>query len=158
VSSPAALRVPGARSVRVAVLLACVALAGCTLLAGCGGISAPDLFIVKRTGSGPHAQLTLLVNEEGGVRCNGVGTSAGRKLKLSDSALVEARAIQEDLEEPSANHVSLAPTAKSVLSYYVRDEHGYVRFSDNSAKQPKVFRRLALFVLQTAQRVCRLPE
>jgi hypothetical protein len=33
-----------------------------------------------------------------------------------------------------------------------------VRFSDDSAKQPKVLRRLALFVLQTAQRVCRLPE
>ena len=136
----------------------CAVLAGCAALAGCGGISAPDLFVVKRTGSGPHAKLALLVNEEGGVHCNGVGASAGHKLKLSDPALVEARAIQEDLEEPSANHVSLAPGAKSVLSYYVRDEHGFVRFSDDSAGQPKVFRQLALFVLQTAQRVCHLPE
>jgi hypothetical protein len=135
-----------------------LALAACVLLAGCGGISAPDLFIVKRTGSGPHAQLTLLINEEGGVHCNGVGTSAGHKLKLSDPALVEARAIEEGLEEPSTQHTSLAPGAKSVLSYYVRDEHGYVRFSDDSAGQPKVFRQLALFVLQTAQRVCHLPE
>ncbi len=147
-----------ARRRRTTILLLCVLLGASALLAGCGGISAPDLFIVKRTGSGAHAQLTLLVNEEGGVRCNGIGTSAGHKLKLSDPALVEARAIQEDLEEPSADHVSLAPGAKSVLSYYVRDEHGYVRFSDDSAGQPKVFRRLALFVLQTAQRVCRLPE
>jgi hypothetical protein len=138
--------------------LVALALAACVLLAGCGGISAPDLFIVKRTGSGPHAQLTLLINEEGGVHCNGVGTSAGHKLKLSDPALVEARAIEEGLEEPSTQHTSLAPGAKSVLSYYVRDEHGYVRFSDDSAGQPKVFRQLALFVLQTAQRVCHLPE
>jgi hypothetical protein len=142
----------------LAARAAAAALALCTLLAGCGGISAPDLFIVKRTGSGPHAKLTLLVNEEGGVHCNGVGTSAGHKLKLSDPALVEARAIQEDLEEPSAEHIALAPGAKSVLSYYVRDEHGYVRFSDDSAGQPKVFRQLALFVLRTAQQVCHLPE
>ena|ERR1700704_4702745 len=147
----AAPAVPVARAVAVA-------LAACAVLAGCGGISAPDLFIVKRTGSGPHAKLTLLVNEEGVVHCNGVGTRSGHKLKLGDPALVEARAIHEDLEEPSADHVSLAPGAKSVLSYYLRDEHGYVRFSDDSASQPKAFRQLALFVLQTAQQVCHLPE
>jgi hypothetical protein len=123
------------------------------LIAGCGGITAPDLFVVQRTGSGPDAKLTLLVNEEGGVRCNG-----GGKLKLSDSQLVQARAIQEDLREPAAKHTSLARGAKSVLSYYVRDEHGSVRFSDDSAGQPAVFRRLALFVLQTAQHVCHLAE
>jgi hypothetical protein len=33
-----------------------------------------------------------------------------------------------------------------------------VRFSDNSVRQPAVFRQLALFVLQTAQQVCHLPE
>jgi hypothetical protein len=146
-----------ARLARAAQVIA-LALAICVPLAGCGGISAPDLFIIKRAGSGPHAMLTLLVNEEGGVHCNGIGTSAGHKLKLSDPALVEARAIQEGLEEPSTDHVALAPGAKSVLSYYVRNEHGYVRFSDDSAGQPKVFRQLALFVLQTAQRVCHLPE
>ena len=65
---------------------------------------------------------------------------------------------QEHLQEPSADHVSLATGPGSVLSYYVRDEKGTVRFSDNSRGQPKVFRELALFVLQTAQRVCGLPE
>jgi hypothetical protein len=155
-NGPARRRARGALVAQTAAAAAVLAL--CTLLAGCSGISAPDLFIVKRTGSGPHAKLTLLVNEEGGVHCNGVGTSAGHKLKLSDPALVEARAIQEDLEEPSAEHIALAPGAKSVLSYYVRDEHGYVRFSDDSAGQPKVFRQLALFVLRTAQQVCHLPE
>jgi hypothetical protein len=157
-NAPFGLNIAAARRAVAAALPVCAVLVFCALLAGCGGISAPDLFIVKRSGSGPHAKLTLLINEEGGVHCNGVGSSAGHKLKLSDPALVEARAIQEDLEEPSADHVSLAPGAKSVLSYYVRNEHGYVRFSDDSAGQPKVFRRLALFVLQTAQRVCHLPE
>ncbi len=137
--------------------LALAALCAATLVA-CGGIKAPDLFIVQRSGSGPHAKLTLLVNEEGGVHCNGSAHAGGHALKLSDAALVQARAIQEGLQEPSSRHTSLAPGPKSVLDYFVRDENGWVRFSDDSAHQPKVFRQLALFVLQTAQGVCGLPE
>jgi hypothetical protein len=142
----------------VARWLAPAAIVLAAALAGCGGITAPDLFLVERQGSGPHAKLTLLVNEEGGVTCNGVSARAGHELKLSDPQLVEARAIQEDLQEPAAKHLALAPGPKSVLSYNVRDESGIVRFSDDSAGQPKVLRRLALLVLQTAQGVCGLPE
>ncbi len=121
---------------------------------GCGaGVSAPDLFVVQRTGSAPGARLTLLVNEEGGVRCNGSKT-----LKLSDPQIVQARAIQEDLRSSAAKDLSLEPRAGSVLSYHLRDENGTVRFSDNSARQPAVFRRLQLFVLQVAQQVCHLAE
>jgi len=130
------------------------ALALVALLAGCGGgIVAPDLFIVQRTGSGPGARLTLLVNEEGGVRCNN-----GRTLKLSDPQLVRARAIQEELHEQASSHMSLPAGSGSVLSYYLRDENGTVRFSDNSPGQPKVFRELALLVLEVAQQVCHLPQ
>lgn len=122
-------------------------------LSGCGGIIAPDLFIVSRTGPGAGSHLTLLVNEEGAVHCNGVSAP-----KLSDSQLVQARAIQEDLHEPASRHLSLPPAAGSVTSYYVRDEAGTVRFAENSPGQPAVLRRLALFVLQTAQQVCHLPQ
>ena len=139
-----------------------VAFVGATIaagvLGGCGGIKAPDLFIVQRSGSGPSANLTLLVNEEGGVHCNGVARRDGRTLKLSDPQLVQARAIQEDLQEPAAKHTALAAGPKAVLRYYLRDENGTVRFADDSAGQPKVFRQLALFVLQTAQTVCGLRE
>lgn len=134
------------------------AAAGGALLAsafvfGCGGIKAPDLFIVERAGTGPGAALTIVVNEEGGVRCNG-----GPVLKLSDSALIDARAIQEEIGEYASKHASLPPAPQSVLSYRLRDENGSVSFSDNSAHQPKVFRQLALFVLQTAQQVCHRSE
>lgn len=123
-------------------------------IVGCGaGVSAPDLFVVQRTGSGSGARLTLLVNEEGGVRCN-----AGKMLKLSDPQIVQARAIQEDLQSPAGRHLALEPRAGSVLSYYMRDENGTVRFSDNSAHQPAVLRQLQLFVLQVAQQVCHLAE
>jgi hypothetical protein len=134
-------------------------LAAVTLAAGCGGgIAAPDLFIVQRSGSGPGARLTLLVNEEGGVHCYQDPTHLGPTLKLSDPQLVRARAIQEELREQASSHLSLPPGAGSVLSYYLRDENGTVRFSDDSPGQPKVLRELALLVLEVAQQVCHLPQ
>jgi hypothetical protein len=138
-----------ARSRRTA---AAGALAVAAALSACGGIQAPDLFIVQRSGSVAGARLTLLVNEEGGVRCNG-----GKTLKLSDSALIEARAIQEEISSQASKHLILPARAGSVLNYYLRDENGTVSFSDNSQGQSPVLRRLALFVLQTAQQVCHLP-
>jgi hypothetical protein len=137
---------------RRAAATAIAALAAAVLQGGCGGITAPDLFIVERTGTVAGARLTMLVNEEGGVRCNG-----GHTLKLSDPHLIEARTIQEDLHDLASKHATLTPGAGSVLTYYVREESGTVRFSDNSAHQPHVLRQLALFVLQTAQQLCRLP-
>jgi len=122
-------------------------------IAGCGGLKAADLFIVSRTGPTPQARLTLLVNEEGGVQCNG-----GPTLKLGDAQLVQARAIQEEIHDAASGHLSLPPQPGSVFSYYLRDENGTVRFSDNSKGQPKVLGQLALFVLQTAQQVCHLAE
>jgi hypothetical protein len=140
-----AIAAPGRRAGVICLTLLVVA------AAGCGGIEAPDLFLVQRTGSVPGAGLTLLVNEEGGVQCNG-----GRVLKLSDPQLVQARAIQEDLKGPASARTSLPARAGSVLSYHLRDEDGSVSFADNSAGQPAVFHNLALFVLQTAQQVCHL--
>jgi len=136
-------------SVAPAAAVACA-----LLLGGCGGVTAPDLFVVQRSGSSSHARLTLLVDEEGGVTCNG---RAARQ-KLSDAQIIKAREIQEDLEKPSARHLSLPPRRGSVLRYFVRDESGWVRFSDNSAGQPAVLQKLQLFVLQSSQEVCHLPE
>jgi hypothetical protein len=150
--------------------LLALALLAAMLLSACGGIKAPDLFIVKRTATGTasgtgtgtgtaaRGTLTLVVNEEGGISCDGVASKGARKLKLSDPQLVEARAIQEDIQEQASSHMTLAPGAKSVFSYYLRDENGWVRFADDSAGQPKVFHQLALFVLRAAQQVCGLPE
>jgi len=123
------------------------------LLTGCGGVKAGDLFVVYRSGSAPHASLSLLVNEEGNVNCNG-----GPTLKISDSQLVKARTIQEETHDTAVAGRVLAPRPGSVFRYHLREEAGTVTFSDNSADQPPVFHQLQLFVLQTAQQVCRLPE
>lgn len=135
-------------------LLAPAAVLAALLAGGCGGgVKAPDLFLITRTGAGPHANLTLLVNEEGGVNCN-----HGPTLQLSDPQIVKARAIQEELQDSASRHLSLPAQRGSVLSYFLRDENGTVSFSDNSAHQPAVLHQLQLFVLQTAQQVCHLPE
>jgi hypothetical protein len=124
------------------------------LVAGCGsGVTAADLFVVERSGTTPGARVTLLVNEEGGLRCDG-----GSQRKLSDPQIIQARAIQEELKELAERHLYLPARPGSVLSYRVRDENGSVRYADNSSGQPKVLRNLTLFVLQVARSVCRLPQ
>jgi hypothetical protein len=130
---------------------ATLALAG--VLSGCGGVRAADLFIVSRTGPTSGRQLTVLVNEEGGVRCNGA-----RAPRLSDPLLVQARAIEEETQEAAGHHLSLPARPGSVYAYVLREEHGTVRFADNSPGQPAVLRHLQLFVLQVAQDVCRLRQ
>ena len=141
---------------RGVVTSACVVLAAGVLAAGCGGIKAPDLFLVTRTPASPGgsvAPLTLLVNEEGVVHCNGV--AAG---KLDDPQLLKARDLQEALHDPSSKHLSLPAQPQSAFRYHVRDESGSVSFSDNSPRQPAVLRKLALFVLQAAQTNCHLSQ
>ncbi len=131
------------------------ALAGVALLvlaiAGCGeSVELPDLFVVRRTGGG--AKLTLIVNEGGGVRCDGEATR-----QLSDAQLVLARGLQEELESPSAKHLVLPARPGSVFGYDLRDEKGTVRFADNSAGQTPAMRHLAYLVLEIEQKVCQLP-
>lgn len=121
-------------------------------LAGCTGIKASDLFLVTRTPAAGGASLTLLINEEGGVQCNGAKT-----LKISDRQLIFAREIQEDLQKPASEGLSLPPGPRPVFNYTVRDENGSVRFSDDSAGQPEVLHKLALFVLEVGQGVCHVP-
>ncbi len=142
------------------------ALAGTLLaaaaVAGCGeNIVLPDLFVVQRTGGAPGETLLMVVNEGGAVRC-GEGPAhpfrLGSTHQLSDPQLVEARGLQEELQEPSAKRLSLPPRPGSVFRYSVRDPEGSVQFADNSAGQPAVFRHLALFVLEVAQQVCGLPQ
>jgi hypothetical protein len=122
----------------------------CLLLGGCGGgIASPDLFIVQRSGNVAGASLTLVVNDGGTVRCDG-----GPPLPISDSQLVLARGIQEELKEAASKHLSLPPRPGSVLSYYLRDEEGHLQFSDNSAGQSRIMHELQAFVLEVGRGVC----
>lgn len=115
-----------------------------------GGIISPDVFIVQRSGSVAGAALTLVINDGGTVRCDG-----GPPLPISDAQLVQARGIQEDLAEVAAKHLALPARHGSVLGYYLRDQDGSVRFSDNSVGQSKAMRELQGLVLEVRRGVCR---
>jgi len=140
----------GARGARAAALGVCLGLIAMAA-AGCAGVKPPDLFLVER--SGPDGRLTLLIDEQGGLHCNGRAA-----LKLSDPQLIQARALQEELGTPASEQLTLPPRPGSVFSYRVRDESGTVAFADNSASKPKVLRNMALFVLQIAQQDCHLSQ
>jgi hypothetical protein len=133
-----------------AVLVAAVAFAAVGGLASCGeSVELPDLFVVTRTGGGER--LTVRINEGGAVHCDG-----GAAHQLSDSQLIQARGVTEELQTPSAKHLSLVPRPGSVFRYVVRDAEGTVRFADNSAHQPSALHHLQYLVLEVAQRVCEL--
>jgi hypothetical protein len=116
-------------------------------LAACSGVASPDLFVVERSGGG--APLNVVVSEEGVARCN-----RGAPQRLSNPALIEARTIQEELQEPASHHLSLPARPGSVYGYRVRDANGSVSFADNSTGEPKVLSHLQLFTLEVLQRIC----
>jgi hypothetical protein len=143
-------RIGRAQAAAAPVALPAFAVAVAVAFSGCGGVKASDLFLVTRTGSSPPSKLTLVVNEEGGVTCN--GRTAARK--ISDSQLVLAGGIKEELHDAASEGLYLSPRPGSVYSYMLRDENGAVRFSDNSAHATKPMHELVLLVLQIAQQVC----
>ena len=125
------------------------AAAGATILflAACGTAS-PDLFEIRRTGGDRAANLTLVVSDGGRVTCNGAEHS------LDADRLLRARELAREIEQPAELGIELPPGPRAVLRYRVRLEAGVVAFSDTSRGSPPVFKRLAGFVHDVAERVC----
>lgn len=155
---------PPVRSAATAVLAGTVAAA--LALSACGTPSA-DLMVVERTGTIPGAKLTLLLQDGGEVTCNGKGGKT-----MSSDQLIDAREVLRELEGgavdrqndvtsdsgPLDRHLTLPPGPNSILRYRVRAEEGTVAFSDDSAKQPAAFFKLAVLVRGIAKGVCGLPR
>jgi hypothetical protein len=117
------------------------------LLAGCGA-PPPDLFVVDRSGPDRNANLELLVNDGGSVRCD------GREHRLDADRLLTARQLERDLEPQAKLAIVLPPGPGTELSYKVRMEGGTIVFSDRSRGVPRTFQRLAAFTKDVAERVC----
>jgi hypothetical protein len=132
--------------VRTAPALAAVAV----LLAGCGTPSA-DLFAVERTGKVPDGKVRMIVDDGGGVTCDGKAGS-----DMSSAQLLTARDIERDLEPPSKAGLRLRPAGDTVLQYVVHTSKGTLSFADDSHGKPAVLNRLMLFVRQLAQQHCGL--
>lgn len=137
---------------------AALAAASAVLIGACGTPSA-DLFVVERSGTIPGAKLELQVTDGGQVACN------GSDLKdITSDQLIDAREILRDLNGgdedqavgPADRKLRLAPGPGSILRYRVRAEQGTVTWSDTSAGQPGVLRRLAAYTRTIAKSACGL--
>jgi hypothetical protein len=119
--------------------------------AGCGNRTSPDLFVLERSGTVPGARLTLRVQDDGQVGCNGRA-----RRRLPDELLLDAREIARELNRVAPR--ALAPGARSILTYRLRLERGTVRFSDSSRGQTKQMYLAQAFARAVARRVCGLPR
>jgi hypothetical protein len=119
-------------------------------LAGCGAPSA-DLFEVARTGKDRNANVTILVSDDGTVRCN-----KRKPVSMGAERLLTARELARDLEKQAALGLELPSEKGSILTYRVRLEEGTIRFSDRSRGIPKSFSRVMAFTSDVARRVCKI--
>ena len=120
------------------------------LLAGCGSPSG-DLFEVVRSGADKNANVTILVSDDGSVRCN-----KGKPVPMGAKRLLTARQLARDLEKQAALGLELPKEKGSILAYRVRLEAGTVAFADTSRGLPKSFSRVEAFTSDVARRVCKI--
>jgi hypothetical protein len=124
------------------------AVAAALAVAGCGvNVELADLFLVTRTGAGP--KLTLLVNSDGSVRCNG-----GKQKMLTSSQLITARDLADNLSTDAQKKLTIAPPPDAVYNYTVKLQQGTISFPDRAATNHKYLGQLEAFVLLTAQQYC----
>jgi hypothetical protein len=128
---------------RALLIAAAVALTGC-------GERSPDLFLVKRSGQGRNANLTMVVNDGGSVTCN------GRSHELPSHELLTARALTRDMGKSAKLALDLPARPGSVLSYRVRMQAGSIAFSDTSRPLPLPLIRLEQFTKDVSEGVCGL--
>ena len=130
---------PQLRSTLTAALCAGLLLSGCGLQ-----VSSPDLFVLKRTG--PGGPISLLVNDGGTIRCDG-----GHSQSLSDTLLIDARQLADDLDKDARAKLSLRSPAGAVYRYVITLQNGTIAFPDTAGKQHPELARAELFAVQAAQ-------
>ncbi len=128
---------------------ACVLALFAAGVVGCG-TAPPDLFVVKRDGTVPGAELELLVSDQT-ARCND-----GPVKNLTSAQIIEARDIRRDLIDLQDGLVDVpeAPPAQ-IFSFAVTTEKGTLRYPD-TAQRPPILPRLSRFVRRVAIDTCGL--
>lgn len=120
------------------------------VVVGCGlNVQSPDLFLLTRTGAGHR--LTLLVSDDGTIRCN-----EGSAKPLPDKLLIQARDLANTLNDDAKRGLHIPPTRQTVAMYKVRVQHGTLSFPDTAARTRSELAQLELFAVQAAQHPCGL--
>jgi hypothetical protein len=107
--------------------------------------------LIQRSGQGAGAGVTLVVRDDGSVRC-----PQGPLRRLSSGQLLQARQLARDVQDASARRLAFGPGPQSVLAYAVTTAGGRVSFSDTSPGLPAALQRLEGFARQVARQVCGL--
>ncbi len=119
------------------------------VVTGCGlNVEQPDLFLLKRTGSG--STLTELVNTGGTVRCDGRKTE-----QVPDKLLLTARTLTPALDRDARHHLDIPSGPGSVYRYRVKLQAGTIAFPDTAARKHPELARLELIALGIAAGPCR---
>lgn len=121
-------------------------------LAGCGAASG-DLFSVDRDGPGRGGKVSLLVSDDGTVRCN-----RSQPVALGAERLLDARQLARDLAKQAALGLELPPGRREDTTFTYRAElaEGTIAFADSSRGIPPTYTRLAAFTRQVSRQVCKL--
>jgi hypothetical protein len=118
------------------------------LIAGCGfAVQEPDLWLLTRTG--PGGRLTMLINSDGTVTCNG---KTGKP--LADPLLLQARDLQANIHYDAAKGLHIPRTRNSVYMYRVTTDSGTITFPDTAAARHPSLGQLELLTIQAAQSSC----
>jgi hypothetical protein len=120
-------------------------------LAGCG-VQSPDLFALTRTGALPDARVTLVLTDDGFVKCG--PKEKGRV--LPDRLLLDARELKRRAADDATANRRFPRRAGSQLSYTLRSQDGTVRWSDTSRPLPSQYFLLALLARRIGKGVCGL--
>jgi hypothetical protein len=132
---------------RRALTAVALAVAAAVLLSGCFDVASPDLFLLTRTGQG--GTLSMLINDGGTIRCNG-----GKAKPISNTALITARDLSDNLATDAQNKLTIPKAAGSVYYFRIKLQGGTVSFPDKAATGHKVLAQAELFAAQTAQQSC----
>lgn len=130
------------------VVAACTAI---LVLASCGTQQSADLFVVKRTGKIPGANLTLLVSDGGTARCNG-----GSPQPLPNDMLLQAREITKQLAEDKTKPVPAIGVVNPIYEFEVKFGAGGVSWQDGNPHVPESFKQIAYLTRRIAKQVCHL--
>jgi hypothetical protein len=129
-------------------VIAALAACSCAALAGCGlNVQSPDLFLLTRTSHGKT--LTMLVNDGGTIACNG-----GKAKNLSDTLLIQARDLAQDLDKDAKAGLAIQRAPNSVAMYRVKLMNGTISFPDTAADSRHELAEAELFALQAGQQAC----
>jgi hypothetical protein len=133
----AVVRVPTSAAVGVLAVIA----------ASCGvNVQPADLFLLQRTGQGKT--LTLLVRDDGTIRCNGHTGKA-----LSDAQLLQARDLESSLDTDAKTPLRPAAVGR-VYTYSIKLPDGTITFGDTAAAAHKELGQAELFATQVFESGC----